>query len=284
MSNIVETVKKGTELLKLSGVENAEYDSFALLAHITEITKTDYLVRGEKELSQEHFDLFMKYIERRCKREPLQHILGSAWFFGREFVINRNVLIPRADTEVLVEKALGVIKDNDVVLDMCTGSGCIITTLSLERKLKKAVGVDLSEKALEVAVQNAKRLNADVTYIHSDLFENVDSVFSEGEIDVLVSNPPYIESAVIETLSDEVRLYDPLIALDGMEDGLHFYRRITASCKRYLKQGGWLIYEIGYNQGSQVKDILLQEGFDQIEVLKDYAGLNRVVMGKLTNS
>ena len=169
---------------------------------------------------------------------------------------------------------------------MCTGSGCIIITLACERKLSRAVGVDVSKKALEVAKENADNLLADVEWIQSDLFQQMNrsietKIQTNVLYDMIVSNPPYIEQSIIDTLSDEVRRFDPLIALDGGEDGLLFYRKITEQSVNYLKPGGWLLYEIGSNQAGQVKDIMSANGYEDICIVKDLAGLCRVVMGRL---
>ncbi|MBQ4282695.1 MAG: peptide chain release factor N(5)-glutamine methyltransferase [Lachnospira sp.] len=279
MASIVETVKMGADKLRAFKIDNPDIDSFELFSDITGITKMDYLVHGKREVSQSDYDKFKGYIDRRCSHEPLQHILGKAWFYGRTFTVNRDVLIPRFDTEVLIEQSLKLLKGNEYVLDMCTGSGCIIATLALERKLGKAVGVDLSKAAIEVAKDNMIRLGADVELIQSDLFTELEGKEQYEKWDMIVSNPPYIETSVINTLSEEVRCFDPIMALDGYEDGLHFYRCITKKAKHFLKKDGVLVYEIGHNQGQAVSSIMKQEGFYGIHVVEDYAGLDRVVIG-----
>lgn len=300
---IAEAVRTGAEKLKEHNIDNPEHDSFEMLSDIMDMNRTYYLVHGKDELEAAVCDKFMSYIERRCKHEPLQHILGKAWFYGNEFIVNENVLVPRPDTEILVEEALKNLKDGDNVLDMCTGSGCIILTLALNRKLNIALGVDLSEAALQVAQSNKEKLDiSNVTLLHSDLFENVSSYMEKYnneslstrnnnhsieiqsvdsmKFDMIVSNPPYIETAVINTLTEEVRLHDPMMALDGFEDGLHFYRLITKQAVNYIKPGGWLMYEIGHNQAQAVTQLMHNEGFTDIAVVKDYAGLDRVVRGR----
>jgi release factor glutamine methyltransferase len=216
------------------------------------------------------------------KREPLQHILGQAYFYGRAFNVNKNVLVPRFDTEVLVENALKTVKDGDAVLDMCTGSGCIIITLALERNLSVAVGCDKSDEALSVARGNLRKLTGgagrNITFMQGDLFQALGSDY-RNSFDCIVSNPPYIESSVIDTLSDEVKNYDPLMALDGGEDGLAFYREITGQANSYLKDGGALFFEIGAEQGKAVAELMERAGYSDIEIIKDLAGLDRVVRG-----
>ncbi len=288
MSNISyrEAVLSAADKLKKCGVDNPQYDSQELLMYAANMDRTTYLLHCEEHIDDKLYAVFEKLVKRRAAREPLQHILGYTYFWGRKYLVNENVLIPRQDTEVLIEKALEYICTGDSVLDMCTGSGCIIITLACEKKLSRAVGVDLSKKALEVARKNAVNLLADVEWIESDLFQQMDKSIETNKqmnvlYDVIVSNPPYIESDVIDTLSDEVRYFDPLMALDGGNDGLVFYRKITEQSVNYLKQGGWLLYEIGSNQSKQVRDIMAANGYEDIHIVEDLAGLCRVVMGRL---
>ena len=302
MENITyrEAVLTGAASLKCRGVESPEYDSRELMLKAAGFDSTQYLCRSTEKVSAECLAIFKKYIERRMNREPLQHILGEACFYGRSFLVNENVLVPRLDTEILVEQALKVTRDNDAVLDMCTGSGCIIITMALERELSFACGCDLSDKALLVAESNRERLipkdrycfvNADgdnkgiFRFCQGDLFDSLDKNYGLNlkpvKFDVIVSNPPYIETEVINTLSDEVRLHEPVMALDGSADGLEFYRRISAKAPEYLNPSGYLLYEIGYNQGQQVSMIMEEAGFRDVEIIKDLAGLDRVVKARL---
>lgn len=291
MENVTyrEAVLKGAASLKCSGVESPEYDSRELMLKAAGFDSTQYLCRSTEKVPAECLATFQEYIERRMNREPLQHILGEACFYGRSFLVNENVLVPRLDTEILVEQALKVTRDNDAVLDMCTGSGCIIITMALERKLSFACGCDLSDKALEVAQSNAERLIQDnkgiFRFCQGDLFDSLDKSYGLNlkpvKFDVIVSNPPYIETEVINTLSDEVRLHEPVMALDGSTDGLEFYRRISAKAPEYLNPSGYLLYEIGYNQGQQVSMIMEEAGFRDVEIIKDLAGLDRVVKARL---
>lgn len=274
---ITKAVREGARLLGECNIDNADYDSFAILSDIMNFDRTFYLVHADEEVDEQIYSEFIEKIKRRCLHEPLQHITGKQWFYGYEFNVNSDVLVPRADTEILVEEALKVLKPGGEILDMCTGSGCIIISLYLKSSPARAAGVDLSKKALQVAKENAKKLGADsVEFINSDLFENV----AQHRYDVIVSNPPYIETEVIKGLSEEVRLHDPMMALDGKEDGLHFYRLITKQACSYLKAGGWLMYEIGYNQAEEVSKIMMDAGFKDVRVTKDLAGLDRVVQGR----
>ena len=270
----------GAAILADAGITDAEYDSFALLEYITGMDRTAYILNGSKSVPGDIAERYDAVIDRRSSHIPLQHITGQAWFYGRGFNVNSDVLVPRQDTEVLVSEALKVINAKDSVLDMCTGSGCIIITLALEKKLGRALGADISEAALKVASGNREKLGADdVTFVKSNIFSDI-NVNDEKLFDVIVSNPPYIATGEIETLTEEVRIHDPYIALDGLEDGLHFYREITQQSRNYIKSGGWLLYEIGCTQAHDVSDIMSEYGYSNIKVIKDLAGLDRVVMGQ----
>lgn len=270
----------GAAILVDAGITDAEYDSFALLEYITGMDRTAYILNGSKSVPEDIAERYDAVIDRRSSHIPLQHITGQAWFYGRGFNVNSDVLVPRQDTEVLVSEALKVINAKDSVLDMCTGSGCIIITLALEKKLGRALGADISEAALKVASGNREKLGADdVTFVKSNIFSDI-NVNDEELFDVIVSNPPYIATGEIETLTEEVRIHDPYIALDGLEDGLHFYREITQQSLNYIKSGGWLLYEIGCTQAHDVSDIMSEYGYSNIKVIKDLAGLDRVVMGQ----
>lgn len=270
----------GAAILADAGITDAEYDSFALLEYITGMDRTAYILDGSKSVPEDIAERYDAVIDRRSSHIPLQHITGQAWFYGRGFNVNSDVLVPRQDTEVLVSEALKVINAKDSVLDMCTGSGCIIITLALEKKLGRALGADISEAALKVASDNREKLGADdVTFVKSNIFSDI-NVNDEELFDVIVSNPPYIATGEIETLTEEVRIHDPYIALDGLEDGLHFYREITQQSLNYIKSGGWLLYEIGCTQAHDVSDIMSEYGYSNIKVIKDLAGLDRVVMGQ----
>lgn len=267
---------KGT--LAAAGVPEAELDARLLLEYVCGTDRNTLLVHGDREVSAEEEEKYLALLEKRAQRIPLQHLTGVQNFMGLDFMVNEHVLIPRQDTEILVEEALNNLHDGMRVLDMCTGSGCILISLLQYSNDCEGVGVDLSEEALAVAKQNADNLLRDktISFVHSDLFENV-----EGKFDVVVSNPPYIASKVIEGLMPEVKDHEPMMALDGFEDGLYFYRKIVNDCKKNLMKGGQLIFEIGYDQGEAVKSLMEEAGFLEVEVIKDYAGLDRVVSGTL---
>ena len=278
MMTIRQAVSWGSDKLKSHGVENAEHDSFELLSAVNGMTRTFYLVNGDSFLSEEDFLLFEEYIDKRGAHIPLQHIIGKAYFYGYEFEVNGDVLVPRQDTEILVGEVMKVARSGDYILDMCTGSGCIGITIAKKFPEVKVLGIDVSEKSLAVAQKNKHNLEADnIDFMLSDLFEklNQDITFN-----IIASNPPYIPTKVIDGLQDEVRLHDPILALDGSEDGLKYYRNISSEAGKYLEPDGWLCFEIGAEQALDVSDIMEREGFRNITVIKDLAGLDRVVMGR----
>ena len=346
--SFLDLEKYALPLLKEAGVEEAELDLRLLLQEAFSLDTKDYLL-GKREAvftlyrkraeekpalsssrSAGHLVLsscvdkepdsalnrFFTFLEKRLRRIPLSQILGRQEFFGLSFLVNENVLSPRQDTECIVERILEEEekKEELSILDLCTGSGCIGLTLAKHLHCKSVLLLDKSDKALEVAKENYRRLfleqesakeewqcsvlssgrepdsnrireqvlNPSVHFLESDLFDALPSFMEEKGIsafDILVSNPPYIRRDVIETLDAEVALHEPVLALDGGEDGLDFYRRIAKEGKRFLYPGGRVYVEIGYDQGTSVKDIFQKEGFFDVEVFQDYEGRDRGVRG-----
>ncbi len=276
--------KVGTVKLAEEGIEEFSLDAWYLLEYVTGVSKAMYFAEPERAVSEENADRYIDCIRRRAAHIPLQHITGEQEFMGYPFCVNEHVLIPRQDTEILVEEAIQVMRPKMKVLDMCTGSGCIVLSILKMCREKyymtdlQGIGADVSEEALKVARENGRRLEVPVTWIQSDLFAKIPE---EEKYDVIVSNPPYIETAVIDTLQEEVRLHDPYIALDGKEDGLYFYRRIISEAGKYLKPQGKLMFEIGCEQAKAVEELMKNAGYEQITVKKDLAGLDRVVYGTL---
>lgn len=276
--------KVGTVKLAEEGIEEFSLDAWYLLEYVTGVSKAMYFAEPERTVSEENADRYIDCIRQRAAHIPLQHITGEQEFMGYPFCVNEHVLIPRQDTEILVEEAIQVMRPKMKVLDMCTGSGCIVLSILKMCREKyymtdlQGIGADVSEEALKVARENGRRLGVPVTWIQSDLFAKIPE---EEKYDVIVSNPPYIETAVIDTLQEEVRLHDPYIALDGKEDGLYFYRRIISEAGKYLKTQGKLMFEIGCDQAEAVEELMKNAGYEQITVKKDLAGLDRVVYGTL---
>lgn len=280
MMTLEEAYRLGSTALDEAGISDAGTDAWILLEHVTGVSRTRYYVNPRQSLSEDEEKSYLSYIEKRKKRIPVQHLTGVQEFMGLEFLVNEHVLIPRQDTEVLVETVWKDLEPGMRVLDMCTGSGCIL--ISLMKRMQTVsgedgihgVGVDLSREALQVAEANASKQNVGAVFVESDLFEQV-----EGTYDIIMSNPPYIRTSVINELQEEVKLHDPYTALDGKEDGLFFYREIIKKSKEYLKKGGRLYFEIGHDQGEDVKKLMEEAGFTQVTVKKDLAGLDRVVFG-----
>lgn len=266
----------GTKMLTQAGIDEAELDARYILEYITGLNSAQYFIHSEDIIEKNKAEEFFRLIERRSKRIPLSYVIGTRDFFGLTFKVDENVLIPEQETELLVDE---VIKHSEgkSVLDMCTGSGCIAISIALFGKPSKVAASDISEKALKVARENAKSLKAgEISFIQGDMFENVTDKF-----DIIVSNPPYIETGEIDELMPEVRDYIPRLALDGDIDGLKFYRIISKEAVKKLNKNGRIFYEIGYNQSRAVASILLENGFTDVKIMKDYSGLDRIVMAKL---
>lgn len=269
-----EAICFGEEKLNSAGIEDAKHDAWLLLTFICKIDRTFYYVHMDEEMSAEQVAEFESVLKKRAEHVPLQYITGEQEFMGIPFRVNDAVLIPRQDTETLVEEALKVIRPGMKVLDICTGSGCILISILKNIVDVEGFGYDISKQALNVAKENAKLNHINATFERSDLFEDVSGVF-----DVIVSNPPYIPTDVIAGLMPEVAMYEPMQALDGKEDGLHFYRRIVADASKYLKPEGKLLFEIGHDQGESVSKLMKEAGFKDVCVIKDLAGNDRVVTG-----
>ncbi len=305
LRQIIET---GRAELEAAGVEEAALDAWYLLEYTAGISRAAYYGEPERILEEPLAEQYLHYIGMRKKRIPLQHITGEQEFMGYPFYVNEHVLIPRQDTETLVEEAVKLIRaklrgnergaeesgrdaDNIAgieceeerkvkILDMCTGSGCILLSIMKLCPQLEGTGCDISGEALAVARRNAERLVVDAKWIESNLFDRLsEGRFDRPCYDVIVSNPPYIRTAEIEILQDEVRLHDPRIALDGREDGLYFYRRIVKDSVSFIKDGGSLIFEIGWDQGKDVAELMTEHGYENVTIKKDLSGLDRVAAG-----
>ena len=275
-----QAVKEGTVLLEKAGIEGAGQESAALLFHCCGMNRTSYLMNASAPIPQDRYAQFREALTRRAQHVPLQHITGEAYFMGYAFLVNSHVLVPRPDTEVLVMETAAAIQkragEQLRVLDLCTGSGCIAISLKKECPRIECDASDLSEAALETAAENGRRLGAEVNWISGDLFEKL-----SGRYDIIVSNPPYITSGEIGMLESEVRDHDPRMALDGGEDGLDFYRRICAGAPDFLCAGGGLFLEIGCDQAEPVRELMRENGFSSVRLVKDLAGRDRVLCGCL---
>ena len=311
-----DVLNYGKKILKNAGIVEADLDAWYLFEQIFGISRAQYFMCARENIAgstaqkmaaqeqtgnslesknaldcvelwlKEKLSAYENTLEKRASRIPLQQILGQQEFMGLTFFVNEHVLIPRQDTETLVELVLNEQKDKNVsILDMCTGSGCIAVSLKKLGGYACVEGADISEEALKVAKRNSEEIleNSDVNssrtgviFRRSDMF----SAFPETErFNVIVSNPPYIPSAVIEELEPEVRDHEPRGALDGTADGLYFYRILAEECAKHLTPGGHVCFEIGYDQGAAVKELLDIHGFKDTRVIQDLTGKDRVVCG-----
>ena len=264
----------GETMLTQAGVPETKLNAWYLFSYVTGMSKCEFYLREKENVSAECQIQYESLIRERMSRKPLEYITHETEFMGLSFYVNEHVLIPRQDTECLVEEALPLAKGKDI-LDLCAGSGCIGVSLGSLASCNSVTLADLSQEALVVARQNAEKNHVPVACIQGDLFEHI-----EGSFDLIVSNPPYIPSADVEELMPEVRDYEPGMALDGREDGLYFYRRIVKESVRYLRTGGYLCFEIAYNQGKEVAFLMKDAGFSQVVIKKDLAGLDRIVQGR----
>ena len=270
-----EAVEFGTKCLTDAGVPDAALDAWYLLQMVCKIERSYYYVHGEEDITQDAQKEYEIAVQKRAEHIPLQYIIGEQEFMGLRFKVNSNVLIPRQDTETLVEQVLKIVKPGMKVLDLCTGSGCVLISVLNNAPELTGMGSDISKTALLVAKENAKLHEVDAEWVRSDLFDNITETF-----DVIMANPPYIPTGEILSLMPEVRDFEPDNALDGGADGLDFYRKIAGQVKDYLNPGGYVYMEIGYDQGEAVSELMRNAGFTEVEVIKDLARNDRVVKGK----
>ncbi|MDO4622930.1 MAG: peptide chain release factor N(5)-glutamine methyltransferase [Eubacteriales bacterium] len=266
----------GTELLTSRGIRDAETDAWILLEYAANISKSFYFMHMHDPMDKSDANLYYDLLKHRAAHIPVQYLTGEAFFYGNTFHVTPDVLIPRQDTEVLVEQAEDRLMPGMHILDMCTGSGCILLSLVKGHSVT-GVGCDISKAALDVAEKNRQRLGikkSQVSWIQSDLFDAVG-----GSFDMIVSNPPYIPTAVIDELDPEVKNHEPKTALDGLEDGLFYESGIAETARQYLNPNGWLLVEIGYDQGEAMKKILQNAGYEQVQIIKDLSGNDRVAAG-----
>ena len=246
-----EAVEFGTKCLTDAGVPDAALDAWYLLQMVCKIERSYYYVHGEEDITQDAQKEYEIAVQKRAEHIPLQYIIGEQEFMGLRFKVNSNVLIPRQDTETLVEQVLKIVKPGMKVLDLCTGSGCVLISVLKNAPELTGMGSDISKAALLVAKENAKLHEVDAEWVRSDLFDNITETF-----DVIMANPPYIPTGEILSLMPEVRDFEPENALDGGADGLDFYRKIAGQVKDYLNPGGYFYMEIGYDQVEAFSELM----------------------------
>ena len=274
--SIAEVLREATQVLQNAGVPEARREAGSLLSFVIEKDRTFLIAHAEDELNYAQVDQFREVVERRATGEPLQYITGTQDFFGREFRVTPDVLIPRPETELLVEAALEVNNPRTLICDVGTGSGCIALTLLCELDHARAVALDKSPAALKIAKFNAQKLGVTnrAEFVVSDCFDSLD----QHEFDLIVSNPPYVSVGVLEGLQREVRDHEPLIALSPGADGLRIIRRLVHESPKFLKQNGHLIMEIGFDQGEAVQKLVDNEVWELLEVRPDLQCIPRIVL------
>lgn len=279
MNSIRESLRKGAARMREASGTPA-LDARVLLKHILKKDDTYLLVHGDESLSKEEQDLYELFLQKREQGMPVAYITGSKEFMGMEFRVNEHTLIPRPDTEIAVTEALEAIRSHGYrkVLDLCCGSGAIGLSIAASFEFTNVTLSDINKEALDVASENAVRLGLEerVRIVYSDLFSSI-----EDSYDLIVSNPPYISGEDMKKLEKTVRDYEPHLALYGGVSGLDFYRSITQQAPRYLRENGMLIFEIGYDQSSEVEKMMKEYGFKNVHTVKDFSGLSRVVSGLL---
>lgn len=279
-----EAYEEGVRQLAARGIEEAKTDARLLLEYVCHADYQTLYTQGGRILDEIQEQTYVNYLNKRAERIPVQYLTHTQSFMGLEFYVNQHVLIPRQDTEILVEEVMRYLHDGMAVLDLCTGSGCILLSLLRYSNGCFGVGTDVSAEALAVAGENAQMLGfgekiarGELIFAQGDLYEALGADLPA--FDVIVSNPPYIRSGVIPTLMPEVRDHEPLLALDGGSDGLTFYRCIIDGASAFVRRESALFFEIGADQGDAVSGMMRDAGYQDVHVIKDYAGLDRVVCG-----
>jgi release factor glutamine methyltransferase len=278
---VLEIIQRSSEFLAKKGVDSPRLQTELLLAHLLQLPRMQLYLNFERVLAEEEVDRFREYIKRRAQREPLQHIIGSTSFCGFEIAVNRDVLVPRPETELLAEHGWLFLNDQAALkrgvtaLDFGTGSGCIAIALAEKCPRVEVYALDRSEPALKVAAQNAAVLADRIRFVLGDGF---DSLAKDLQFDLVISNPPYIPTAEIDTLEPEVRDYDPRQALDGGADGLDFYRKLAIEVPPLLKPGGKVMLEFGDGQAEKLQETFRSENWIVEAVIEDYTRRPRILV------
>ncbi|MDR1926996.1 MAG: peptide chain release factor N(5)-glutamine methyltransferase [Endomicrobium sp.] len=278
--NVYTLLKKAEEILKLKGISEPKSDAEVLLSFVLQIKRSKLPIIREQKPTVKHISQYKKYIFRRSKREPVAYITGSVGFMDFEFKISKNVLIPRSETELLIEAALMLAakEHKKSVLDLCTGSGCIAVSLAKLGNFKNVTASDISKGALDIAKLNARTNAANINFIESNIFNDI----GDKKFDIVISNPPYISETEYNSLEPEIG-YEPKIALTAKDDGLFFYKEIVSKSSHYLNNDGFIIVELNANKSDEIKQIFLDNLYIDVEIINDYAGLPRILKAKIDN-
>lgn len=276
---VYELLNFGKNYLMSKNIDTAVLDSQLILMYVLNLSKIQILVHNEAVVNYDKQNQYINLLEQRANKKPIQYIIGKKEFMSLEFEVNDKTLIPRNDTEILVETILNNY-DLKYIMDIGTGTGCIAVSLLYYNKNMKAVAIDTSEEILQLAETNAIKYGVQnrIKFIRSNLFESIPQSYI-NKFDAIVSNPPYIPSNEIDNLMADVKNYEPKTALDGGYDGLDFYRKITLKAKPFIKKNGFIFYEIGYNQSKQVSQIMAENDLENIKIINDLASLPRVILG-----
>jgi len=284
---LAEAINRAAVTFSDRGISNARLDAELLLRHVLRQDRAWILAHIQDVLDAEHQKVFERLISRRQKREPLQYITGTQEFWGLDFIVTPDVLIPRPETELIVESALRTDSGSasPLIVDLCTGSGCIAVSLAKELPASRVLATDRSENALDVARKNARKhqVSDRIRFFHGDLFEPLDELDIRGRVDIMVSNPPYVPDGLLCILQPEVRDYEPELALVAGPEGTEIHQRIIKAAPDYLKHHGSLIMEMGIGQAEKVGQMVRASGaFHAPDILKDLAGIERVIVAKRT--
>lgn len=281
MPTVLELLEKVDKFFSEKGIESPRLNAELLLAEVLNCKRLNLYLQFDRPLKEDEVNGYREFVRRRAQREPLQYILGKVEFFGLEFKVNSSALIPRPETEILVEEVLKSLAgtESPVIIDIGTGSGNICAALASKLSNSKVYSMDINEQALALAEENIKNLNLleKVHLLRQDILEINQSNLPQA--DLIVSNPPYVPHKEYETLQEEIVKYEPRNAVTDESDGMKFYRRITQFAGEKLKTGGRLFFELGYNSSDAVQQIMAEHGFREIKIIKDYSGINRVITG-----